>query len=190
MLDEPSQYYFAWASDVGTCCGLSDPPWIFDRCLLAFRRRRDIRCRRRFIAKRFDQETALGRYLDPLADKALLVGVYATLGYSGHLPIWLVILVVFRDLIIIGGVILLHIFNENIRMNPLFISKANTTAQIVLVVVVLAELGVGVGLGPAVTTALIYLTAMTTIASGGVYVLGWGRNVEAVTDGDASGDSR
>jgi cardiolipin synthase (CMP-forming) len=142
-----------------------------------------------FIAKRFGQETPLGRYLDPLADKALLVGVYVTLGYTGYLPIWLVILVVFRDLIIIGGVVLLHIFNENIRMNPLFISKANTTAQIVLVVVVLAELGVGVVLGPAVTTVLIYLTAMTTVASGGVYVLGWGRNVAAVTDSDQPMDS-
>ena len=137
-----------------------------------------------YIAKRFGQETPLGRYLDPLADKALLVSVYATLGYTGHLPVWLVILVVFRDLIIIGGVILLHIFNENIRMHPLFISKANTTAQIIVAIVVLAKLGAGMVLGAEVTSALIYLAAATTVASGGAYVLTWGRSAATVTGDD------
>lgn len=142
-----------------------------------------------YIAKRLGQATPLGSYLDPLADKALLVGVYATLGYTDNLPSWLVILVVFRDVIIIGGAVLLHIFNENVRMSPLFISKANTAAQIVLVVVVLAELGVGLALDDMAKSALIYLVAATTIASGGAYVFGWGRHVEATTDGKAPEDS-
>ena len=62
-----------------------------------------------FLAKRFGMETELGRYLDPLADKALLVAVFITLGQMGYLPVWLVILVVSRDVLIIGGVLLTYI---------------------------------------------------------------------------------
>lgn len=137
-----------------------------------------------YIATRHGQASPLGGYLDPLADKALLVGVYVTLGYTGQLPSWIVILVVFRDIIIIGGVVLLHIFDENVRMKPLLISKANTAAQIVLAVFVLAELGVGLTLGPVGRMALVYIVACTTVASGGAYVLGWGRHVEATAGGD------
>ena len=61
-----------------------------------------------YIAKQLGQATILGSYLDPLADKSLLVGVYITLGHENLLPSWLVILVVFRVLIIIGGVFVLE----------------------------------------------------------------------------------
>ncbi len=134
-----------------------------------------------FIAKRFGQETPLGRYLDPLADKALLVGVYVTLGYSDHLPLWLVILVVFRDLLIIGGVVLMNLFGQDIRMNPLRISKINTAAQIVLVVVILGERALHVSPPAEFMVVLIYLTALTTVASGTAYVLGWGRDATDVS---------
>ena len=117
------------------------------------------------------------------------MGVYVTLGYTDNLPSWLVILVAFRDVIIIGGAILLHIFNENVRMSPLFVSKANTAAQIVLVVVVLAELGVGLALDERVNIALIYLVAATTVASGGAYVFGWGRHVGAAGDDDTPAET-
>ena len=56
-----------------------------------------------YIAKRFDSRTRLGALLDPAADKALLAGVYVTLAIAGQLPDWLVFLVVFRDVLIIGG---------------------------------------------------------------------------------------
>ena len=56
-----------------------------------------------YLAKRMDAVTELGTYLDPIADKTLLVAVYVTLGIAGHVPTWLVILVVSRDLLIIGG---------------------------------------------------------------------------------------
>src|SRR5256885_16703790 len=61
-----------------------------------------------FIAKRFNRRTELGALLDPIADKTLLVSVYVTLGIAGHLPAWLVILVVFRDLLIVGGFLLVQ----------------------------------------------------------------------------------
>jgi cardiolipin synthase len=131
-----------------------------------------------YLAKRLGQASALGSYLDPIADKVLLVGVYVTLGQAGHLPTWLVILVVFRDLIIVGGVILLHISSDGVRMRPLLVSKINTALQIALVALVLAELGLGFVVG-AYRDVLIYLVAATTIASGGGYIVSWGRNVES-----------
>ena len=82
-----------------------------------------------YIAKQMGQATVLGSYLDPLADKALLVGVYVTMGQADLLPSWLVILVVFRDIVIIGGVVLLHISTDGVRMKPLVVSKINTAAQ-------------------------------------------------------------
>ena len=59
-----------------------------------------------FIARRFDLRTELGAYLDPLADKALLVSIYVTLAVVGVLPGWLAIVVVSRDLMIVGAVML------------------------------------------------------------------------------------
>ncbi|WP_425450073.1 CDP-alcohol phosphatidyltransferase family protein [Virgifigura deserti] len=126
-----------------------------------------------FIAKSYDVRTTLGAYLDPLADKSLLVSVYITLGYQGSIDSWLVILVVFRDLLIIGGALLYHTLTQSLKMQPLFISKLNTTAQILLVTVLLANLGLGIddyGLGP----LLIHVVAATTFLSGAAYLVIWG----------------
>jgi cardiolipin synthase len=133
-----------------------------------------------YLAKRLDQTSVLGSYLDPIADKVLLVGVYITLGQAGHLPSWLVIMVVFRDLIIVGGVVLLHISNDGVRMRPLLISKINTATQITLIALVLAELGIGWTISAGFNTGLIYLVAVTTIASGATYMISWGRNIEPI----------
>ena len=134
-----------------------------------------------YLAKILGQSSALGAYLDPIADKVLLVGVYLTLGQDGHLPTWLVIMVVFRDLIIVGGIILLHISNSGIRMRPLLISKVNTAAQIALIALVLVELGSKIDLG-GFLDVLIYVVGATTIASGASYINNWGRTVEPVED--------
>ena len=134
-----------------------------------------------YLAKALGQSSALGAYLDPIADKVLLVGVYLTLGQAGHLPTWLVIIVVFRDLIIVGGIILLHISNSGIRMRPLLISKVNTAAQIALIASVLVELGLEIEFG-GFLNVLIYVVGATTIASGASYIINWGRTVEPVED--------
>ena len=132
-----------------------------------------------FIAKKWGLTSALGAYLDPIADKALLVAVYLALGGEGHVPIWIVILVVSRDLIIIGGVVLSHITTQPLRMHPLMVSKVNTAAQIALVAVILAELGLGAPLGTE-RDLLVYLVAATTILSGGAYIFSWGRASESL----------
>jgi len=135
-----------------------------------------------YLAKRLGQSSTLGAYLDPLADKALLVAVYVTLGHEGRIALWLVILVVFRDVIIIGGVLLQHIARGSVSMKPLMISKINTTVQIALVAATLAELGLGLDGGPLVPF-LFYLTAATTLASGAAYVVNWGRQESEIVKG-------
>ena len=92
-----------------------------------------------FLAKRWGQVTEFGKYLDPLADKALLVSIYITLGVQGYLESWLVIMVVFRDVMIVGAVILYQDMVVKLEMNPLIISKINTVAQIVLAALVLGS---------------------------------------------------
>jgi cardiolipin synthase len=125
-----------------------------------------------FIAKKFHAESRLGSYLDPIADKVMLVCIYITLGVEGHLSSWLVILVVFRDALIVGGALLSQVLDHPLRMRPLFISKVNTVAQIVLAAVALAELGPVFPELPLVGTLEICI-GVTTGASGAVYLVQW-----------------
>jgi cardiolipin synthase (CMP-forming) len=127
-----------------------------------------------YIAKRFDCQTWLGALLDPVADKALLSSVYVTLGLAGQLPNWLVILVVFRDVTIVGGYLLVQSLGARGDFGPLYISKVNTLTQVTLAGFVLARLGLGADDGLA-THILIVLAAMTTAASGLSYLVRWAR---------------
>jgi cardiolipin synthase len=122
-----------------------------------------------YLAKRFNQRSLLGSYIDPLADKALLVSVYIALGLREDIATWLVILVVFRDVVIVGGLMLEHMLRDRVVMRPLMISKINTVVQITLAIVVLAGPGLGLYLTDLVNL-LMYLTALTTTVSGVAYV--------------------
>ncbi len=129
-----------------------------------------------FIAKHFDAKTDLGSYLDPLADKALLVGIYVTLGWLGHIPLWLVIVVAFRDLTIVGGALVEHTLTQSFKAQPMMISKINTTLQIALAALVLAHRGLGFDdLG--LTGVLVMAVAITTVLSGLTYLIHWTRRV-------------
>jgi cardiolipin synthase len=123
-----------------------------------------------YIAKRFDCRTQLGALLDPVADKALLASVYLALGIAGLMPNWLVILVIFRDVLIIGGFVLIQTIATPRQFDPLYISKINTLAQISLVAFVLARLGFDFADGE-VTRLLIAATAVTTVLSGLSYLV-------------------
>ena len=125
-----------------------------------------------FIAKRFGFVTKLGTYLDPVADKALLVCAYITLGQAGHINALLVILVVFRDVLIIGGTVLFHTLDRPVEMRPFFISKINTFLQILLIAVLLGNLGIGI-LDFGTLPALAFLVGMTTVCSGLAYMGRW-----------------
>lgn len=125
-----------------------------------------------FIAKRFGWQTELGAYLDPLADKLLLVSVFIALGIKGDLPSWLVIGVVTRDILIIAGVILAWVLTKPLRVRPTRLSKTNTLCQILLAGSVLAAGAFGLSIDP-IRYALIGLTAFTTVASFGAYLVAW-----------------
>ena len=127
-----------------------------------------------FIAKRFDRRTRLGALLDPFADKAMLVSVYVTLGVTHQLEPWLVILVVVRDVLIVGGFLLIQAFAVSKHYDPLYISKLNTGAQIILIGFVLARLGLDAAPGwPDFVLSLV--VAATTIVSGLSYLVRWTR---------------
>ncbi|HEU0148953.1 MAG TPA: CDP-alcohol phosphatidyltransferase family protein, partial [Bradyrhizobium sp.] len=83
-----------------------------------------------FLAKRFNLRSELGALLDPLADKALLVSIFVTLGVWGAIPRWIVILVVSRDIMIVGAVIVSWLFDKPVPMKPSMVSKLNTVAQV------------------------------------------------------------
>ena len=113
--------------------------------------------------------TMVGTVLDPVADKLLLVSMYVTLAAVQELPDWLAILVVFRDLLIVGGVLVLAVTGQKVAIRPLLVSKLNTVLQIVLVALTLAMAATG-WRWPLVTQVLAWVVAASTLASGAAYV--------------------
>jgi cardiolipin synthase len=126
------------------------------------------------LARRFGMMTELGSYLDPLADKALLVAIYIVMGWMGQVSEWLVILVVSRDILIIGGTMLSAVIGYRVRIRPLLVGKLNTGAQIALAACILAHLAFG-WFPDLWITALVWLVAATTIVSGAGYLVQWSR---------------
>jgi cardiolipin synthase len=104
-----------------------------------------------------------------LADKALMTGMYITLASINQLPIWLAILVVFRDVMIVGGLLLLRLYSYPVPIKPLSISKVNTGLQIGLVGFVLAVNAAGLA-WPLLRQAAIWLVAISTAGSFAAYV--------------------
>ncbi len=125
-----------------------------------------------FIAKRFNLVTELGAYLDPIADKLLLVGIYVSLGMLQHFPAWLVILVASRDILIVGGMLLAWLIDKPIKVHPLVISKINTTLQIMLAGLALGILAFGFDAGWTIVWGSA-IVGISTIASGGAYIRQW-----------------
>jgi cardiolipin synthase len=131
-----------------------------------------------FLAKRFGMASELGAYLDPLADKVLIVSIYISLGIADVLPRWLVILVVSRDLLIVGGVMLSWVVRKPVGVKPHPVSKANTAAQLLLVALVLAALGFGFDAGWALTLTTAAV-AVLTLASVALYLREWVQHMGA-----------
>jgi cardiolipin synthase len=131
-----------------------------------------------FLAKRFNMTTELGAYLDPLADKALIVSIYLTLGINAEIPRWLVILVVSRDILIVGGVMLSWLVGPPLKMRPLIVSKLNTVAQIAFACVVLGSLGFSLQT-VTLQTVLMGLVAALTLLSVAAYLNEWVRHMNS-----------
>lgn len=113
--------------------------------------------------------TYVGALLDPVADKALLVAMYVMLAVVHVLPDWLAIMVVFRDVLIVGGVLVLYLLGQPPAIKPLLVSKLNTLLQILLVGAALLMAGAGIG-DAWLLDALIWLVAASTLVSGIAYI--------------------
>lgn len=125
-----------------------------------------------YIAKRFNARSTLGAILDPLADKALLVSAYVMLSVMNLIPFWLMVAVVFRDVVIVGGYLIMVLFFGAVQMQPLKISKLNTFFQISYIGLVLCALAWQLQLSELIRWVG-YLVLATSVVSGLAYVYIW-----------------
>ena len=126
-----------------------------------------------FLARILNQKTALGAYLDPLADKALILSSFVTLSVVGIIPSWLTVIVISRDCIILIGISILALMAVPFDIKPAFISKVTTTLQLLTVFLALSfkSFALDMSLHSHPLDDIIYwLTALFTIASGLNYI--------------------
>jgi cardiolipin synthase len=127
-----------------------------------------------YLAKHFHWTSRLGALLDPLADKLLLIASFVTLGWLGWIPVWLVVLVCVRDLVIVTGAISYHFLIERLTAAPSLISKLTTFAQILLVLAVMINRDI-YALPELWMDVLLYSVLISTLWSGFDYVWTWSR---------------
>ena len=146
------------------------------------------------LARRFDWRTRFGAFADPAADKLLVVVVFAVLAIKGHVPLWLVAIVVGRDVVIISGAFAFRQLIGHVEMAPTLLSKMNTAAQIgllVLVLVALTDIAPLAAVAAATLPAAFYVVAASGVVSGIHYVVAWSHRarVEYVAAQRESGTS-
>jgi cardiolipin synthase len=131
-----------------------------------------------FLAKRFNWSSELGKHLDPLADKLMLVSMFVCMSVAGLVPWWLTALVLLRDLLIVSGAIAYRLLFGPLHGQPTVPSKLNTLCQIVFCLAVVSRAAYGwptqdliIGSGA--------LAMMTTAVSGIDYVLVYSRRAAA-----------
>jgi cardiolipin synthase len=129
-----------------------------------------------FLAKRFGWTSELGKILDPLADKLLLISVFVMATSLGLVPWWLTLTAVTRDLMIILGAIALRIWVGPLQGRPSILSKINTLLQLVyLLGVITHAAGYGPPLGFLATLAIV--AVVTTLLSGVNYAMNFARTL-------------
>jgi cardiolipin synthase len=125
-----------------------------------------------FLAKRFAMTSRLGHFLDPAADKALMLCAFVALAMLGHIPAWVTGLVVGRDLFIVAGVLIALAANAPLHIKPLIIGKISTVLQVAYIVMHLSALAFGFAL-EALAPLSAYVLAAVTLASGLSYAFVW-----------------
>ena len=146
------------------------------------------------VARLFNQKSRLGAYLDPLADKTLLVTAFVLLGVRGYLPSWFTVTAIARDVMILLGVVVIHLNRLELKIRPSAVSKINTCLQFITLSVVLFK---GYILLPSVVYQILYyITAALTIASGlhymqyGLKIMGEGNSTGRGGMGEKSGTTK
>ena len=118
-----------------------------------------------YVARAFGHKSRLGAYLDPAADKLLILTLFGLLAYLEHLPLWLMVLVIARDIAIVVTVaVFTRMKKADLRMQPLFVSKLTTFAQLALVIATLADLAFALGWGD-LRVGLVWAVVTFTVAS-------------------------
>src|SRR6202021_3332036 len=125
-----------------------------------------------FIAKRFALRTEVGAYLDPLADKALLISIYVSLAIYPGLPASIAITVVSRDVMILMAVLVSWLVDKPVEISPHWVSILSPKAQITLSGFALGVRAYGLD-QQLLQTSLEWTVAATTLASGGIYIAQW-----------------
>ena len=125
-----------------------------------------------WLARRFHWESELGGYLDPIADKLLMLATYVPLALLGWLPMWFAALIVLRDVVIVSGAFAWHYRRGPLKAEPLLLGRLNTVLQMLLVVLVLASRSIQ-PLDEALIGAGVWLVTFSTVFSGLLYVMLW-----------------
>jgi cardiolipin synthase (CMP-forming) len=124
-----------------------------------------------FVARWMNQQTALGAYLDPVADKLLVITSFIMLGSIGGIPVWLVIVVVIRDiLLVLGYAIIFFLIEERLQVKPTAIGKWSTTLQLLTLAVALVALDQPKLLPSLTLDCFVGVTAVVTVVSGCQYL--------------------
>lgn len=124
-----------------------------------------------FLARMLNKQSAIGAYLDPIADKALLISSFVTLAVVKAIPSWLAVIVISRDLIILLGISILFIMSVSVEIRPLFVSKVTTAFQLATILAALAGRAFPALLPESILAVLCWVTALLTIISGIKYLL-------------------
>ena len=127
-----------------------------------------------FLAKQYGWQSRLGSYLDPAADKLLLISCFSTLAWQDQIPAWLAALVIGRDIIIFSGAVAYYFMLNPFDGQPSIISKLNTFCQLALVFVLLLGASTLIPIPTLIPDSMIALVTLTTLASGILYVYAWG----------------
>ena len=148
-------YEFGWALALFAIAGLSDgiDGW---------------------VAKKYDWNTRLGKFLDPAADKLLVAWSFGTLAYLGLIPVWLAAIVIGRDVVIVAGSFMFHYLVHRLEGDPTFISKLNTALEFTFLILVMLRAAFGV-LDDTTITVVGAAVLVTVVVSGYDYVAGWVR---------------
>lgn len=124
-----------------------------------------------FVARRMNQQTALGAYLDPVADKLLVITSYIMLGTMEGIPMWLAVVVVIRDLLIVVGYGIIYVLvDQPMEVKPSLVGKWSTTFQLLTLAVALVLLHDPKLLSARVLDGFVWLTALATVTSGCQYL--------------------
>ena len=132
-----------------------------------------------WLAKRFGWFTRLGALLDPVADKLLIAGMFITLTAAGFLPVWLAVLVILRDVVIVGGATAYNFLVRPVEGEPTRISKLNTALELLLVLFVLSR--AALGWPPAISITVLGAGVLVTVVVSGIdYVWSWSRRARGL----------